>query len=1514
MPCPYCGTPNPAQARFCLGCGCLLVNGLVCATCHTVLPPHARYCFHCGAILILSGITCSQCGASVVPGQTYCSACGSPVVQPAAPRPQPVAAPVAPQPIPPRYATVPAPVPRPAPVAPTGTEVVTRGLAPSQLPHPRPLQEMLPSLQRYLPQALYEPLERRPTERHLTQVRDHLKALLDTSKTYLPRPVFMAPQPAGEPAGGMYQGVFLFGDVSGFTPLSEQLKKLGQAGAERITEIINGLFTELVQVLFDHGGTLLKFGGDALLGLFPAETAEEMAASALKAVQAGLAMQDIMHQERFAAIEAAGETRALRIKCGISAGPYFAAHIGTKQSMAYVTTGHTVNRAEQAEGHADPGDVVMTQDVYDLVDGQVEVGAVNKEPDENFHRVIQAPPVNGILSHPVINEPPEGDLQAQITYLVERMDRLSLYMNAELLRRIVTNPGDVRISPDHRPVTVMFANYKGISDLIEDMGDTHPELITQQLNNYFVHMAEVVERYEGTVARMDQYAVGDRLVIFFGAPRAHEDDPVRAIYTALDMQEAVRKHFAALQTPSGIYRFQQRIGINTGHLFAGNAGAPNLRQEYTLMGDDINMAARLMSSAGWQQIFISKKTQERVAAFFDLKDRGELKVKGKEILIPTFEVLGRREVVQARGLKGEESPLTGRDDMLQTLRSCGQGILSGRGQIVSIVGDGGLGKSRLMRELKDWLFSQDGANVRWLEGHALSFSEQMSYWLAAQVLRAALHLGPDANEDDVLFTLWERGEELLGKETAREAIPFLANLMGLELEGEWANWVKELDPKVRQKQTFWAAREFFIALARQRPTVVALDDLHWADEASLALVEDLLGVTDQAPLMFCLVFRPLREKGAWHLRNKAASAYHHRYTEAALGPLSEAHSRELLDKLLPGADFSDDDLKEILEKSAGNPFYLEEVVRSLIDNGAVVADDSGRWKLTSEVKITVPDTLQGAIIARIDRLTEDARQALQMAAVIGSQFQTQVLSNLAQAETRLGLWLAQLERSNLIQPTGQTAESVYVFPDKLVHEVAYDNLLMQRRQEFHLRVGEVLEDILADRLEQECELLAYHFRRSSDRQRAIKYLEMAGHKAQAEFASETAIQHYTDLLVLLGEQDETWEKRFDILNRRQQVYGLLGQQEARESDLEAMMNLAQAHDDDARRSDALNGLADLYQWTGRYDEAEAVASEALTLKTKLGDQAGQAEALHSLGVVNYYRGDYAQARPSLEQAISLRQAVKDPEGEAWSVMYLGMIHMFAGNYSEAARDHENAYQLAQARQDMFQVGIHLTNAARVSLGLGEYERALEQFQHSLEMKKRVGDRMGQGFNLFGIGLVHTCLDHYDEAESAFQASLKLRRQINDERGISYCLHGLGLVALGRNQFEQAEDYLQQAHEARSRLGLKAEAIEDLSHLGQARLGLGQLDQAAAASGQAIALLAEQQNVPEVQQIYLNHFRVLAAQNDPAASEFLQKAYEAMISQADRVGDQEERQALLDKVKVNREIVAEVESGAWDIQK
>lgn len=1509
MQCPSCTTPNPANARYCLGCGTLLVSGHVCAACHTLLPPNSRFCFHCGSMVVASITACVSCGSQILPGQAFCGTCGTPAavptVSPAQSLPLPrVVQPMMPTQQPQAMNVQPA-APAPQQHMSAASMPVTAPFTQEGVPQAKPLADLLPSLRRYLPDHLYEPLERRPLERDFVNVRDHLSAVLNTAKTYLPKPVVINPQPPGVPTGGMELGTFLFVDVTGFTALSERLAKMGRAGAERVTEIMNELFFDLVSILYHHEGSLLKFGGDAILGVFSVDESTPVEVTAMRATSTAAAMQAIMG--KFANMEAAGQTSALHIKVGVSTGPYFAAQIGTKENMGYVTTGRTVNRTEQCEDHAEPGEIVIEQATYDLVKELVEV-----EPkEEGFYRVLNYKgEVNtevGKISLVPLDDNPPGDTMMQITYLAERMDRLTPFLAADLLPRLVNDPDEMEINPEHRPVTVMFCNYVGIADLIEDMGETRPEIITQQLHSYFTHMATIVERYEGTLARMDHYAVGDRLVIFFGAPRAHEDDPVRAVYTALEMQAASHKDFMALQTPEGVYRFRQRIGINTGHLFAGNVGAANLRQEYTLMGDDINMAARLMSKAGWDEIFISKRTQERASAFFDLESKGELQVKGKTVPIPTFMVLGRRsEVGQTRGLEAGESPLTGRDAVIAKVVSSIDTVMKGRGQIVSIIGDSGLGKSRTVREVRKALKDREGADkIRIIEGQSLSFSESVSYWLVAQILFGALGLADEANAEEVMSSLWEKGEELLGKETAREAIPFIANILDLPLEGDWAKWVLELDPKARQKQSFWAVREFMCAMAKQQPMLVILDDMHWADEASLALVEDMLSVTDRAPLMFVLVFREMRDKGAWRLRDKADSTYAHRYTQIELKPLTQDESADLLGKLLPGAEIDAEDVEEILDKAAGNPFYLEEVVRALIDSGAVVPDatEPGQWEVTAEIdNIAVPDSLHSAIVSRIDRLTEDARQGLQAASVIGRRFELEVFRGLAGAQSELELLLAQLERTGMIRPMSQP-ESMYNFHDALVQEVAYDSLLVQRRQEFHRRVGEILETIFAENIGQHAEMLAYHYSRSDNLEKAITYLDLAGEKAQAEFANETALRYYNELIKLLGDDESRWEKRFELLNQRQSVYGLLARQQEREADLKEMVALAEKYNNEVLRSDALCAMSDLLQWTGRYDEAVKIADEALALKEAQQDKIGQSAALHQIGVVNYYRGNYEPAKDALEKAAEFRHEANDAAAESWSELYLTMIHLVSGNYGDAWSHNDAALAAAEQRGDWMLMGIHLNNGGRIAIRMGEYERALEMLAQSLEMRGRVGDRVGQGFTLWSMGLAHTYLAQYDEAEKALRESLQIRQAINDERGVSYCYQTLGLVALGRSDLQRAETYFGQARDLYEKLSLKGELITDLSYLGQVYLAMGRHEDALTISQQAIDKLSEHKNVEEVQQVYLNHYRVLQACGDSSCAEYLQKAQMAMMQQAEAITDVQTRETFLQKVKVNQEIAA-----------
>jgi len=1283
-----------------------------------------------------------------------------------------------------------------------------------QLPPPRTLEEILPMLRRYLPDEMYAPLERRPQERHFVAVRDHLTHLLRAVKTYLPWPVITEPQPAGEPRGEMRNGVFLFGDVSGFTALSESLKLL-EDGAEYAGGIINALFAELVREILDHGGTLLKFNGDSLLAVFSGETATELRESALRAAQTGMALLNIMQQDKYAAIAVAGKTHVLKIKCGISAGPYFAAHIGAPPGathdngpMAYITTGHTVNQAAEAESHANPGEAVMSKTAHALVADAIPVGAVAREPDDGFVQILGVPQTDkGAVPRPSINEPPTGELPAQITYLVNRLNLLTPYLSGELVQQIKVNPLATKIVPEYRPATIMFVNYNGIGDLVAKMGNTNPDLVTRHLNDYFTRIAHIAEKHGGTLARMDQYIVGDRLTVFFGAPRAHEDDSIRAVAAALEMQTDVRENFSDLPAASGSFRFEQRIGINTGYLFAGNAGAPDLRQEYTLMGDDSSVAARLMAHASWGALYIGSKTAERARSAFKIGARFDLKIKGKDAPIPAHEVLGG-EAVEPESNR-HKPPFVGRQEEMTMLQERGQALLNKHGQIAGIIGNSGLGKSRLMYEFKTWLQAQAGAggaqDVVWLEGCALSVSEQTSYWLIAQVLRSALEIPEGAGDSDVLKALWKKGEQLLGEE-AIEAVPLLAHLMGLELSEEWAE-VEAMAPMMRQKQTFWAAEEFFSNLARQKAVVIALNDLHWADEASLTLVESLLDITDRAPVMFLLVSRTRRDKGCWRLRNKAAGIFPHRYVEINLKALSREDSEELLNTLLGGAALDASIQKTILDKAAGNPFYIEEVARAMRENGALIPNPAraGRWIANPEkaAQIEAPDTLHAAIIARIDRLTEDSRQVLQMASVIGRQFQSDILRRLAQPGSDLDAGVARLEQNGLIRPE-PGAETDYAFPDALIQEVAYNSLLVNSRKSLHRRIGEAMEELFAGKIGGRCNLLAYHFSCSDDDARAVRYLQMAAQKAHNEHAKATAIQHYTNLLTVMERLDDRSGQADALYQMGVLAYEIGDYPQAKPWLVRAAELYQEIGDQDNVGWSLMHvGLVDLKQ--ANYDQAVKNHARALSLAETLGDTHQLGVHLTNAGIVMLRMGAHTRAVQLFKKSLKIEQENDDVDRQGLTYYHLGMVYLDQDDVEKAAAAFKAARELWMSLPDPQPLLGYLHHSqGLLALARQQYDQAAEHFQQAIAQNNKSGLKAEVVANYSYLGQACLGLGRLDEALDLSIKAITLmaaRKDVEEKQRI-YLNHYLVLKDRGD---VEALDYLKEAYEEMMR---QAEHITD----------------------------------------------------------------------------------------------------------
>ncbi len=565
--------------------------------------------------------------------------------------------------------------------------------------------------------------------------------------------------------------------------------------------------------------------------------------------------------------------------------------------------------------------------------------------------------------------------------------RLAAAAPAPLIEKMRT----AKLTGERKPVTALFADVVGSTALAETMD---PEDWTQMMNEVFDQMSKAVFRYEGTIAQLQ----GDAMLAFFGAPVAHEDDPDRAVLAALEMVTATNEFARQLKQARGL-DFRIRAGINTGPVLVGNVGT-DLRYEYTALGDAMNVAARMQAAAEPGTILITANTQRLVGGAFDVEDLGEVSIKGKSEPVHAYRVVGQSVAAgRRRGLAavGLDSPMVGRQEQLETLRSLHAVAGSGRGRVAFLIGEPGIGKSRLLAELRHSTADSDrqrgGPEAErppaWIEGRCVSYGRNQPYHLLIDLVRAILGISFAATDVEGRAQLDERLTSLLEGEGA-DVAPFLAHMLGLPIRPHEVDRTR-VDPEVMQGRYASGILRLLRALSSRSALVVALEDLHWADPASVDMTRQFLPLVAQLPILLICALRAETDSAGWALVAGARELFGEALTEIRLQPLTEDESRSLVANLLEIESLPDHVREVILARAEGNPFFVEEVVRMLIERGVIERTD-GRWVATAEVDtVEIPETLQGLLLARIDQLPDAAKRSLRVASVIGRQFPVRVL-------------------------------------------------------------------------------------------------------------------------------------------------------------------------------------------------------------------------------------------------------------------------------------------------------------------------------------------------------------------------------------------------------------------------------------------------------------------------------------------------------------------------------------------
>lgn len=1320
------------------------------------------------------------------------------------------------------------------------------------IPDPADMSRMsLEQLARYLPDDVYVGLGRSDSRAEVDSARRHLMAVRSAIVTYLPHRVvqWALHERRAPPWLEWVEGSLLFADLSGSTALAERLSILGREGTELVTDFLNSIFARMIDVIQAYGGDLISFGGDALLVLFDDADHARTAAGAALGLQQALNGY-VRH------VAGVGDF-PMHLHVGVESGQVALVSAGHTDTWHYATLGAVVNGVTRAEALAGPGEIVLGRRARELL-----VDAVGEPLEEGFFLLRGLDdPVAPLGAEPLH---PEGSVFGEtLTDLLGDLERISSYIPSALLSRIIAAPEKPQIEADLRPITAMFAQVVGLELLAEALPPTQAAPVFER---YMTAVESAITRYGGVINKIDVAEEGVKLLAVFGAPTAYEDHPERGARAALAIQHAlngVNADISAMlhgandsERPSSsttVALLRQRIGLNTGVVFAGNVGSAT-RKEYTVMGDAVNIAARVMSAAPWGEIWCSQ-TLASSAARIICEPQGIIPLKGKSEPFNIYRIIGERESSDISLLFQETlTPLVDREQEIAWLQNELEAALTGSGRAVRLVGDAGVGKSRLVAALAT--ISQE-RGMRVVTATCLSYTSSIPYAAWGELLKSLCGLvAGESNEMRAAKIAAHLAALGSGME---EWLPLLGDLVRLDIPDN--RLTRGLDPQLRQERRFDLLEQLLLHAATQNPLLVIFEDLHWADPVSLDLWRRVTQTIHVAPILLLGAHRP----------TDVFSSHDHQATVIELRELPPADSDRLVSILAGDVQLPETLRQQIAARAAGNPLFLAELLRAIL----LQSNQSLLYTIDS-----LPDSLNGLLLARIDRLDEHTRNVLRVASVIGQRIPFGVLHAIQNVDQMALLrQLAHLDEQEITILERLEPERVHMFRHALLQEVAYQSMLYARRRELHGRIGEYLEQRYGDDLDDYYGLLAHHYRLSNRRDKAIHYLLKAGHAARAVFANEEALQYYAwalDALAGDAHDPRSWEthlaiadveatlgrydKALDHIARvlavpnvspdtAQQAYhrrgAVLEKQGAYAAALEALesaMNIVRSHPEEVAPSAAARISADIAlvrRRRGEYDLALAACEEGLAMirpDSRSADDERIESRLHTeSGSVLTLRGEYARAREFFERSLKVRETIDDLPGMIASHNNIGYLWQLQNDHTRALEHYRIAETLARKIGLQYAITYALGNIAYSLTVLGQYPEAEARCKEALELSRRLRAQLETAQLLNTLGIVYYRRGSYAQAQQVYDEALHLHRSLGSTDQEANVLVHLAQTHSAQGDYERAAELARRALATAEALQAPSLRIEALNALAEAIIGQGYSHDAVVYAEQAVEL-------------------------------------------------------------------------------
>jgi predicted ATPase/class 3 adenylate cyclase len=998
---------------------------------------------------------------------------------------------------------------------------------------------------------------------------------------------------------------------------------------------------------------------------------------------------------------------------------------------------------------------------------------------------------------------------------------------------------------DRRTVTVLFADLSSFTTMSERLD---PEVMQTLQNELFEELSAVVQQYGGFVDKF----IGDALLALFGAPHAHENDPERALSAALAMLERMSHLDARWRARTGL-PLTLHIGVNTGPVVAGGLGAGSAKS-YSVTGDAVNTAQRLQSLAGTSEVLVGPTTYRLARHVFSFESRGDVAFKGKSGPHPVHCLLGPLDIPrEARGLEalGLSAPLIGRDVELRRMLECMERAVEGDAHVVRLIGDAGIGKSRLVREFLTLVEHDERFSSVVVRCTTCSPLGEQHFGALSAILRSAYGIAPKDSATQTREKLAAGIAELgISQSEGTELLPALDHVFGF---GAMEIGQIQIEPEQLMRQIQFAVRTLFERRLARTPILLVVEDLHWADAASLEVLRLLADRLDRARLMIVLTHRPAFEAGAL-----ATSRTNH--VAIRLQSLKTPSSDALIRALFGSSPLPQKLHERIVERANGNPLFMEEIVRGLIENGTLIREGTSWRTLANDHAAEIPFNIQGILLARLDRLPREARTLAQEAAVIGPRFDAELLraitGNSAGVRSQLDLLL---DAELIDEEPGSGSGAQFRFTQSLLQDVIYQNLLVQRRTELHGRVGRALEARVPAGAERLDDLIAlgHHFCLSEEKAKGARFLRIAGDRASAAYANDDAIRYYQQALAALLAANELGPERLGLCERIADLCRPIGRRETAQEHYNVVLRAYQGMGNRAATARITRKIGGLLWDAGRRDQAEAQYAEALILLDGTDAPIERAHLLQERGRLAFRMGDNAGAVQWADEAIGFAEphstdlasdtGLEAARAVAEALNTKGVALARLGRSAEAIGEIERSVAVAEAANLQTVVCRAFTNLG-VLYSAVDPARAIGVCRRGLEVATRIGDlglqarlytnlavasctftdRCGDegvpaaekaieidraldqrehlAVPLTVLAQIHQCHGASNLALRYYQEALAVAGETGEPQLLFPCYDGLATLSLDRDDTEEAERYFGLAQDLCDRHGLDPSAL------------------------------------------------------------------------------------------------------------